>query len=89
LAGIAGVDPGPLTLRELVLMAEGRVRDEWRRTSVLLALIANTNRDPKKSRALRPADFDPFAKPVMPIKVDIEVLKDVFIDGRMPDVTRR
>jgi len=70
-------------------MAEGRVRDEWRRTSVLLALIANTNRDPKKTRAFRPADFDPFAKSVVPVKVGIEVLKEVFIDGRMPDMTRR
>lgn len=69
-------------------MAEGRVRDEWRRASVLLALIANANRDPKKTRAFRPADFDPFAKPAEPIKVGIEVLKDVFIDGRMPDMTR-
>ncbi|MBI5866101.1 MAG: hypothetical protein HZB38_16655 [Planctomycetes bacterium] len=65
-------------------MAEGRVRDEWRRTSVLLALTANCHRDPKKTKAFRPADFDPFREPEKPIRVDITVLKDVFIDRQMP-----
>lgn len=44
-------------------MAEARVRDEWRRTSVLLALTANCHRDPKRTKAFRPADFDPFREP--------------------------
>lgn len=43
------------------MMAEGRSRAEWGRTSSLLALIANCHRDPKKTRAYRPADFDPHA----------------------------
>ncbi len=60
-------------------MAEAKARDEWSRTSALMALIANCHRDPKKTRALRPADFDPFAQQTRPIKVGIEVLKDVFI----------
>jgi len=29
--------------------------------SALMALVANVNRDPKRSRAFRPADFDPYA----------------------------
>jgi len=41
-------------------MAEGHGRDEWARMSALLALIANAHRDPKRGRALRPSDFDPF-----------------------------
>jgi len=41
-------------------MAEGHGRDEWARTSALLAMVANAHRDPKKGRALRPSDFDPF-----------------------------
>jgi len=71
-----------LTLRELLAMAEARVKDEWTRTSSLMALIANVHRDPKRTRAFKPADFDPFARPARPIKVGVEVLKDVFIDRK-------
>ena len=65
-------------------MAEARGRDGWGRTSALMALMANCHRDPKKTRALRPKDFDPFAKATKPVKADVSVLKDVFIDGRIP-----
>ncbi len=66
-------------------MAEARVQSQWARTSSLMALIANCNRDPKKrKKPFVPADFDPFRKPVKPPKVSIRVLKDVFIDKRMP-----
>ncbi|MBM4020562.1 MAG: hypothetical protein FJ288_19965 [Planctomycetes bacterium] len=41
-------------------MAEARGRANWAQTSTVLALIANVNRDPKKTRAFRPADFNPF-----------------------------
>jgi len=50
LAGVCGIDPGPLTLRELLFMAEARGRESWAHTSAILALIANVNRDPKKTR---------------------------------------
>lgn len=43
-------------------MAEARGRDNWAHTSAVLALVANVNRDPKKTRAYRPADFDPYAQ---------------------------
>ena len=43
-------------------MAEARERSEWARTSAMLALIANAHRDPKKTRAFKPGDFDPFAR---------------------------
>ncbi len=66
-------------------MAQARMRDEWARTSSLLALIANAHRDPKKTRAFKPGDFDPFAKPTRPIKVGVEVLKDVFLHGKVPE----
>jgi len=55
------VSPEPLTLRELIWMAEGAQRERWQRTSCILALIANANRDPKKGRRFKPADFNPFA----------------------------
>ncbi len=69
-------------------MAEGHGRDEWGRLSVLLALTANCHRDPKKHRAFRPSDFDPFGKePGEAIEVNhenIATLKQAFLhrEGR-------
>lgn len=65
-------------------MAEGRQRADWSRTSALMALIANTQRDPKKTRAFRPSDFDPFARPQAIPKAGVGVLKTVFIDKTIP-----
>jgi len=81
------VDPRPLTLRELLWMAEARGRDAWAHTSVLCALIANVNRDPKRRpRAFRPADFDPYAKehekPIPAGKRAFELMKQVFVDNQ-------
>jgi len=60
-------------------MAEARGRDEWARTSALMALIANVNRDPKRTRAFRPSDFDPYAVCREAGSADISVLKDYFM----------
>jgi len=64
-------------------MAEARRKDAWDRTSTVLALIANVNRDPKKTRAFRPKDFNPYERrrtSGMPItKGNISVLKKVFV----------
>ena len=49
-------------MRQLLWMAEGHGRDEWGRLSVLCALIGNAHRDPKKGRAFKPSDFDPFGR---------------------------
>ena len=66
-------------------MAEAKQRSDWLRTSALMALIANAHRDPKKSRAFKPADFDPFAGQTdEKVKVGIEALRTVFIEGRNP-----
>ncbi len=65
-------------------MSEARARADWARTSALMALTANCHRDTKKSRALKPADFDPFAQRGRPPKVGVDVLKDVFIDRKFP-----
>ena len=43
-------------------MAEGLGRERWAHTSLVCALIANANRDPKKHRAFRPDDFNPYAE---------------------------
>ena len=66
-------------------MAESHQREAWVRTASVMALIANTQRDPKKTRAFKPSDFDPFSKSSKPApKVGVDVLKSVFIEGRMP-----
>ena len=65
-------------------MLDGRQRHDWSIAAAVMSVVANTARDPKRSRLLKPADFDPFAKRQRPIPVGVSVLKDVFIDGRMP-----
>lgn len=77
-------------------MAEARQRDEWTRTASMMALVANTQRDPKKGRPFRPADFDPFQHATSRTpKVGVGVLKSVFVDplkrppldtSRTPDI---
>jgi len=63
-------------------MAEARGRDNWAHTSAILALVANVNRDPKKTRPYKPSDFDPYSakdKRDEVIEVtDMSVLKDAF-----------
>ena len=67
-------------------MAEARGRDNWAHPSALMALVANVNRDPKKGRPFKPADFDPYAaraKRDEAIEVtDMAVLKDAFTKAR-------
>ncbi len=74
-----------MTLRELLAMAHARQRDAWNHTATLLAMLANVNRDPKKGRAFKPADFHPIPAserpaPGPPLKGDIGMLK-VFVKG--------
>lgn len=65
-------------------MAEGRTQENWNHTSAVLAMVANVNRDPKKGRALRPADFHPLAtahpEPPPP-KAPVSLLKRIFVDS--------
>ncbi len=89
LAGAVGVDPRELTLRQLLLMAEGHGRDAWGRLSVLLALTANAHRDPKKGRAFKPADFNPFSQKgkepgevVQVNRENIGLFKEAFTTGK-------
>ncbi|MFB3894591.1 MAG: hypothetical protein ACE15C_21525 [Phycisphaerae bacterium] len=69
-------------------MAEARARDNWAHTSTVLALLANVNRDPKKGRPFKPADFDPYAArdgrdEVIEV-TDMAILKDAFLKERNP-----
>jgi len=69
-------------------MGEARLDEHWSHTASILALIANVNRDPKKTGPFKPADFMPPRNPRNPRtgnpeptieKADISVLKSVFI----------
>ena len=71
-------------MRELLAMAEARVRDRWAHTSAILAMIANAHRDPKKTRPFTPADFNPMEQrqsnePIIRTN-DLSILKRVFVD---------
>ena len=83
LAGVVSLDPGPFTLRELVWMADAKQTDAWNHTAAVLAMLANTHRNPKKARPFKPSDFHPgtrSARPQEPLpKVDISILKTVFV----------
>ena len=65
-------------------MAEARRREEWGRTSAVMALVANVNRDPKKTRAFKPGDFDPTARSAKAPEMtgDLSILRRVFVDRR-------
>ena len=73
-------------------MAQARQEDHWNHTASVMALLANVNRDPKRGRAFKPADFHPAlparrgrAGPHPPLKGDIGMLKIVFVDQRPID----
>jgi hypothetical protein len=41
-------------------MAEGLGHERWAHTSLICALIANTHRDPRKQKPVKPDDFNPY-----------------------------
>jgi hypothetical protein len=69
-------------------MAEGKSREAWNHTAAVLAMLANTHRDPKRSRAVKPRDLHPLLKGRRPQRrseqprVGVEALKAVFVDHR-------
>lgn len=70
-------------------MAEAARDDAWSRTSMVLAMMFNANRDPKRTRARKPEDFMPKRSGGRADGGDIEIpitaLRDVFIDGKIPE----
>ena len=73
-------------------MAEARQRHDWSIASSVMALLASVHRDPKKRRAFKPSDFDPFTRKSdsgQPIPADVRVLKDVFIRKQRHDDTEQ
>lgn len=67
-----------MTLRELTLMADGRMKHDWSIAAQQMALAANVNRA-AGSRPWTARDFDPFA--VRQPKVGVEILRSVFCGG--------
>ena len=86
LGGIIGVDPGPLTLRELLWMADGRGKATWSHTSALLSAIWTGNPNMKRPRFFRPDEFNPYRKlrrtGVRIMAKDIDVLKAAILGSR-------
>ncbi|AQT67950.1 hypothetical protein STSP2_01102 [Anaerohalosphaera lusitana] len=65
-------------------MAEGKMQNDWSHTSAVLAMMANVNRDPKKSRSFKPADFNPLengsdkSQAIVIDESNIHLLKEAF-----------
>ena len=69
-------------------MAEGKSKDAWQHTSAILALVANVNRDPKKTKSFKPSDFNPTlgntSRPdaVVVDKENVSLLKAMFLGDK-------
>lgn len=72
------MDPSGLTLRQLDWMAEERLRSQWNQTSTVLAAVLNVNRDPRKSRPVRPEQLNPYARREPPPVLSPEDARAVF-----------
>ncbi len=75
-------------------MAEARAATQWAQTSAVLAMLANCHRDPKKSRAFTPTDFNPLErrkarKRVLGRTRDLSILRNVFVDQAQPGIEKR
>lgn len=68
LAAIAGVDPWPLTLRELLAAAKAKQRYDWDHTADLMAWMGNLHTTKSWART----DFHPSREkpPVQPMHLD-------------------
>ena len=92
-AGFIGVDPNPLTLRELSWMYEGKLKDEWRQTASVISWIVNMQRDPKKGRATTYKDFFPFEEQERSkeprMRGSVDLLKVLAKHGRTKQSERR
>ena len=47
-------------------MAQAKGKDAWAQTSAILAMLANANRDPKKTKPFSPSDFNPWTAKAKP-----------------------
>ena len=64
-------------------MAEERQRDHWSHTSLVLSVLANIHRDPKRAGRYTADDFNPCtARRPVTMKAGVGILKQVFVDNR-------
>lgn len=57
-------------------MATGRQRDEWNRTSWLLAMLFNAHK-PAEENVREPKDFNPFNRSAAAAPVDDRIMVDI------------
>ncbi len=76
LAGVVGVDPAPLTLRQLAWMASAKREHDWALASSLMALSAELARDRRRrGRPFTPDEFNPLvARRSCPIPITVTQL---------------
>jgi hypothetical protein len=65
LAGVCGVDPNPLTLRQLATMADGRQQSDWQKVAAVVCTVVNRgiSRKPVNPKQVIPEAFQPKAEP--------------------------
>ena len=63
-------------------MTQARQRAEWDRTSSILSILFNSNRDPA-SKAMMPWEFNPYIEAPKPIKMSAHMLHKIM--GRKAD----
>lgn len=62
LAAIAGIDPGPRSLREIMWAVEAKQKDDWDHTAAILAMQSNTAFGRKKRDMIKPQQIHPFRR---------------------------
>lgn len=79
MAGVVGIHPGELTLRQLTMMAEGKMARDWDHTAAIISTLININRDPKQGKPVTSNECHPFLSRKMkkpkPIQGSIQDLK--------------
>jgi len=80
------LDPRPFTIRQLILMTEGRDRYIWNVASVMMALVANCHRD-SKHKAFTANDFNPtyqkHSEAILITDENIDLMKNEFIKANL------
>ena len=68
-------------------MAQERQRDQWAHTSLVLSVIANIHRDPKKGHRFTADDFNPLStRKRSSLRTGVGILKRIFVDNRKEEV---
>lgn len=79
-----GVSPFEFTLRELLIMAESKLKVSWLQTSAIVSMILNVNRDPKTNPI--PLDyFSPYKeteKVIKDTKSAFSAMREIFCKGK-------